>query len=71
MKLIGLGLVLMAGSLIGTFTNYLINLFVRSFGSVDNVGLYQAANSITNQYVGVVFSAMSLDFFPEAYRYCG
>lgn len=65
MKLIGLGLVLMAGSLIGTFTNYLINLFVRSFGSVDNVGLYQAANSITNQYVGVVFSAMSLDFFPR------
>lgn len=65
MKLIGLGLVLMAGSLIGTFTNYLINLFVRSFGSLDDVGLYQAANSITNQYVGVVFSAMALDFFPR------
>lgn len=64
-KMIGLGLVLMAGSLIGTFTNYLINLFVRSFGSLDDVGLYQAANSITNQYVGVVFSAMALDFFPR------
>lgn len=64
-KLIALGLVLMASSLIGTFTNFLINTFVRYFGSVDNVGLYQAANSITNQYVGVVFSAMSLDFFPR------
>lgn len=64
-KLISLGLVLMAGTLIGSFTNYLINMFVRHFGSVDNVGLYQAANSITNQYVGVVFSAMALDYFPR------
>lgn len=64
-KLVSLGIVLMASTLIGTFTNYLINLFVRLFGSINNVGLYQAANSITNQYVGVVFSAMSLDFFPR------
>lgn len=64
-RLIGLGMVLMAGALLGTLTNFLINTFVRHFGSVDTVGLYQAANSITNQYVGVVFSAMSLDFFPR------
>lgn len=64
-RLVGLGVVLMVSSLIGTFTNYLINLFVRYFGSVDSVGLYQAANSVTNQYVGVVFTAMSLDFFPR------
>lgn len=64
-KLIALGIILMISSLIGTFTNYLINLFVRYFGSMENVGFYQAANSITNQYVGVIFSAMSLDFFPR------
>lgn len=64
-KLVALGLVLMAGTLIGTFVNYLINAFVRQFGSIENVGLYQAANSITNQYVGVVFSAMAMDYFPR------
>ena len=64
-RLISLGLVLMLCQIVGYFTNYLINLFVRIFGSVDNVGLFQAANSITNQYVGVVFSALALDYFPR------
>ena len=64
-KLITLGLILMLGSLSGTFTNYIINIFVRSYGSVDNVGLFQAANSLTNQYVGVIFSALALDYFPR------
>lgn len=64
-KLLGLGLVLMAGTLIGSATNWTVSLFVRYFGSIDDVGLYQSANSITNQYVGMVFSAMSLDFFPR------
>lgn len=64
-RLISLGLVLMLCQIAGYFTNYLIHLFVRIFGSVDNVGLFQAANSITNQYVGVVFSALALDYFPR------
>lgn len=64
-KMISLGLILMTGSLVGSFTNYIINIFIRSFGSLDNVGLFQAANSITNQYIGFVFSAMALDYFPR------
>ncbi len=51
-KLVSLGLVLMVGSLVGTFTNYAINIFVRAYGSEEMVGLFQSANSITNQYVG-------------------
>lgn len=64
-RLISLGFILMIGSLIGTLTNYLINIFVRSYGSVDDVGFFQAANSMTNQYLGVIFSALSLDYFPR------
>ena len=64
-KMISLGLILMVGTLVGSFTNYVINIFVRNFGSVDNVGLFQAANSITNQYVGLIFSALALDYFPR------
>ena len=64
-KLVSLGIVLMIGSIVGTLTTYLINIFIRSVGSVDDVGLFQAANSLTNQYVGVVFSAMALDYFPR------
>lgn len=64
-RMISLGLILMVGGLVGTFSNYIINIFVRTFGSVDNVGLFQAANSITNQYVGIIFSALALDYFPR------
>lgn len=64
-QLISMGLVLVIGALAGTTANYLINLFVRYFGSVENVGLFQAANSLTNQYTGVIFSALALDYFPR------
>lgn len=64
-KVVTLGLILMTGTLAGSLTNYLINIFIRTFGSVDNVGLFQAANSLTNQYVGIIFSALALDYFPR------
>lgn len=64
-KLIGLGLVLMAANLIGTVVNYAVAAYVRHASSVTTVGYYQAANSLTNQYIGMVFSAMALDYFPR------
>ncbi len=64
-RLVTLGLVLMAGSLIGTLATYLSNAFIRYIGGIDDVGYFQAANSITNQYAGVIFAAMSVDYFPR------
>ena len=64
-KLFLIGTVLVASDVIGTGCTYLVNLFIRNFGALENVGLFQAANSVTNQYSGVVFAAMMLDFFPR------
>lgn len=64
-KLISLGLILMIGSLVGSLTSYTINAFIRFNGSIDDVGLFQAANSLTNQYVGIIFSSLALDYFPR------
>ena len=64
-KLVCLGLVLLSGDLIGSVCNYAINIYLRVFGDLDTVGFYQAANSLTNQYAGMVFTAMSLDYFPR------
>lgn len=60
-----MGVVLMASDLIGSACNYLLNAFVRYTGSLDSVGLWQAANSLTAQYASVVFSAMALDYLPR------
>ena len=32
---------------------------------MEDVGLFQAANSLTSQYVGVVLSALAMDYFPR------
>ena len=64
-KMIYLGVVLMIASIIGTLCNYLINLYISNTGGVQDLGYFQAANSITNQYVGLVFTAMSIDYFPR------
>ncbi len=64
-KLLGLGIVMMGAALIGTLTNYLIATYLRATASVDTVGFYQAANSLTNQYVGMVIAAMGIDYFPR------
>lgn len=63
--MVSLGGVLVLGSVIGTATNYGLNAFMRFFGTIDDVGLFQAANSITNQYTGMVFAAMAADYFPR------
>lgn len=60
-----MGLVMMIASLLGQMTTYFINLYIRSWGSVSDVGLFQAANSITNQYSGLIFAAMAADFYPR------
>lgn len=64
-RLIATGLILMAGDLIGSVCTYGNNVFVRVFSGETTLGLFQAANSLTNQYSGMVFTAMSLDYFPR------
>ncbi len=63
--LVGLGLILMSSELIGTLAVYILNIFMREFGSLESVGFYQSANSLTAQSLGLVFTAMSIDYFPR------
>lgn len=64
-RMIRLGFILLISSLINTGCAYIINIFIRSFGNLADVGLFNAANSITAQYAGVVFTAMAMDYFPR------
>lgn len=64
-RLLSLGLILLSSTLINTAFTYIINVFIRAYGDMTHVGLFNAANSITLQYAGVVFTAMALDYFPR------
>jgi len=64
-SLLSLGFVFMTTSLMGAMVIYLIRiLVVRKFG-VNGVGLYQAAITLSSIYIGVIISAMGMDFFPR------
>lgn len=63
--LLALGVLMMASDLIGSGCTYLLNIFLRVRSDYNTVGLYQAANSVTGQYAGMVFAAMAMDYFPR------
>lgn len=65
---IALGFLLMIGAMLGNVTSYALNIGIRELGGpngLSDVGLYRAAQSITSQYVGMVFAAMATDYFPR------
>ncbi|HMI00853.1 MAG TPA: oligosaccharide flippase family protein [Pedobacter sp.] len=65
MAMAKLGMVMMLGQILGSVVVYFINLVIRSKGGMADVGLYQAGTMITNQSIGLVFTAMSMDYFPR------
>lgn len=64
-QMMKLGFVLSLGSLATLLTIYLIQIFITNRGGIVEVGYYNAAFIIINAYVGVVFNAMSKDYFPR------
>lgn len=60
-----LGFFLMLATLLGSLATLGINATIQHLGSTSDVGLYQAATSITGQYVGLVFAAMATDYYPR------
>lgn len=60
-----LGFVLSMGSLATIIVTYIMQVFISNRGGIDQVGFYNAAFIIINSYVGVIFSAMSKDYFPR------
>ncbi|MEN5434796.1 oligosaccharide flippase family protein [Sphingobacterium faecium] len=63
--LVSLGITMSIATFCGTICIFLSNSFITKYGSISDVGLYNSAISITTQYVGVIFTAMSMDYFPR------
>jgi len=63
--LIKLGILLSLSGLITTLTSYLLQLFITYNSGVTEVGYYNAGFAILNSYVGMIFTAMSTDYFPR------
>lgn len=62
---IKLGLMISFSFIAVTVAEFLIKTFIAKYGGLDDVGLYQAGWTLNATYLGMVFTAMSTDFFPK------
>ncbi|WNH13025.1 oligosaccharide flippase family protein [Thalassobellus suaedae] len=63
--MIKLGVTLSIGSLITLLVAYLIQVYITNTGGLTEVGYYNAGIIIINSYVGLIFEAMSKDYYPR------
>lgn len=60
-----MGFMLSLSSLITMGTTYVLRIFISRWGSVADVGLYNAGFTMINTYVGLIFTALSADYYPR------
>lgn len=60
-----LGIAMSFNSVLGTVLAFVLRAFIRQSGGIDEVGLFAAGFTIMNTYVGMVFNAMSTDYYPR------
>lgn len=60
-----MGFMLSISSLYVLAKNYGIRAFISNLDGLEQVGLYTAGFAIVNSYVGMVFTAMSTDYYPR------
>lgn len=63
--MIKLGLIIMVSTIIINIFTYLTNVLLRYFGSLEDVGLYQAAYSLTNRNFAILSAALVADYYPR------
>ena len=64
-KMLQMGFLVSLSGLMSLGVGYLIRIYISRKGGLVDVGLFSAGFSIINMYVGLIFSAMSTDYFPR------
>lgn len=63
-EMLQLGLMLSLTGLMVTAVTYILQIYISKSG-VSQTGLYTAGITLLNSYVGIIFTAMSADYFPR------
>lgn len=64
-EMLTMGFMLSLSGLLAVGTSYLLRIYISNTGNLEDVGLFVAGFAIVNTYVGLVFSAMSTDYYPR------
>lgn len=60
-----LGIAFVLSGVINSGAEFLIRTYINNIGDLDEVGLFNAGNTLAIVYAGLVFSAMEADYFPR------
>lgn len=64
-SMLALGFVISITGMIDQLLAYIIRIYISNNGGLDQVGLYSAGFAMINSYVGLIFTAMATDYFPQ------
>lgn len=64
-SLVSLGSYLAIGITMGYTADYVLRVYINWTGGVDSVGCFQAGYTIIKSYVGIFFTAITMEFFPR------
>tara|TARA_B110000091_G_C13813310_1_gene476341 strand:- start:2382 stop:3881 length:1500 start_codon:yes stop_codon:yes gene_type:complete len=64
-EMLTMGFTLSMSSLLTVATYYVLNIYIRKSGGIEDVGLYNSGFAIIGTYVGMIFSAMGTDYYPR------
>lgn len=62
---IRLGLILTLSNALTMVSNFVITVFLNRYASTDEVGVFQAGFAIVNNYMGILVSALTVEYFPR------
>jgi O-antigen/teichoic acid export membrane protein len=60
-----MGLMISLSGIITLAFSYFVRIFISNYGTINDVGLYNAGFTMINTYVGMIFTAMSADYYPK------
>lgn len=60
-----LGIFMTLTGFIGSACEYILKAYISNSGGVEQIGLYNAGWGVVAQYTGLIFAAMSTDYFPR------
>lgn len=64
-SILGMGFVLTLNGILVLGVSYIVRTSVAAMGGISEVGFYTAGSAILNTYIGMIFSAMTTDYYPR------
>lgn len=66
-QMIKLGVALTYITFLGSLSNYILRSYIAEYGSLSQVGIFQAGSVILNSYFAIVLTALNTDYYPRMY----